>query len=223
MSKTRIIIADDHPVFLAGLRAVVESEPDIEIVGEASDGDRALTMVKELRPDVAVVDIGMPKLDGIALLAETERQRLSTRVIFMTMYRERKLYERGMAMGLSGYVLKDSASSDLIEAIKSVRSGERFVSPDLLSYFTENQSRTGELRSTTEQLSASEMRILSLIAQYKTSRQIADALYISPRTVETHRTNICQKLGLAGRHALMKYALTLFESAETKSTKLENT
>jgi two-component system response regulator DegU len=223
MSKTTIIIADDHPVFLAGLRAVVDAEPDIEIVGQASDGDEALTMIKDLRPDVAVIDIGMPKLDGIAILAEIGMQRLSSRVIFMTMYRERKLYDRGIEMGLSGYVLKDSASSDLIDAIKAVRAGEKFVSPDLLLYFTENRSRSGEMRSTSEQLSASEMRILSLIAQYKTSRQIADALYISPRTVETHRTNICQKLGLVGRHALMKYALTLFETTEKKPSKVENT
>ena len=223
MSRTKIIIADDHPVFLAGLRAVVESEPDIEIVGQASDGDGALSMIKEYRPHVAVVDIGMPKLDGIALLAEISRQRLSVSVIFMTMYRERKLYDRGMEMGLSGYVLKDSASSDLIDAIKSVRAGRKFVSPDLLSYFTESRSKSGEMRSTADQLSASELRILSLIAQYKTSRQIADALYISPRTVETHRTNICQKLGLVGRHALMKYALSLFESAEKRPSSVENT
>lgn len=223
MNKIRIIIADDHPVFLAGLRTVVESETDIEIVGQASDGDVALRMIKELQPDIAVVDIGMPKLDGIGILAEIERRRFPVKVVFMTMYRERKLYDRGMEMGLSGYVLKDSASSDLIEAVRSVQAGERFVSPDLLSHFNESRSRSGEIRITAEQLSASEMRILSLIAQYKTSRQIADALYISPRTVETHRTNICQKLGLAGRHALMKYALNLFESTENKPSRVENT
>jgi DNA-binding NarL/FixJ family response regulator len=223
MSKIRVIIADDHPVFLAGLQTVVESEPDIEIVGRASDGDEALKLIKVLAPDVGVVDIGMPKLDGVAILAEVGRQRLSTKIIFMTMYRERKLYDRGMEMGLSGYVLKDSASSDLIEAIKSVASRKKFVSPDLLSYFTENRSKSGETRTSSEHLSASEMRVLSLIAQYKTSRQIADALYISPRTVETHRTNICQKLGLAGRHALMKYALSLFESTPNTSSSVENT
>lgn len=211
MPKIRIIIADDHPVFLAGLKTVVDAESDIQIVGQASDGNQALQMLEELRPDIAVLDIGMPKIDGVGLLTEIRKRHMSVGVIFMTMYRERKLYDRGMELGLLGYVLKDSASSDLIEAIRTVVAGDRFVSPDLLSHFTESRSRSGEIRATQQQLSASEMRILSLIAEYKTSREIADTLYISPRTVETHRTNISTKLGLQGRHALMKYALSLFE------------
>ncbi|HQU90893.1 MAG TPA: response regulator transcription factor [Pyrinomonadaceae bacterium] len=211
MPKIRIIIADDHPVFLAGLKTVVDAESDIQIVGQASDGNQALQMLEELRPDMAVLDIGMPKIDGVGLLTEIRKRQMSVGVIFMTMYRERKLYDRGMELGLLGYVLKDSASSDLIEAIRTVVAGDRFVSPDLLSHFTESRSRSGEIRATQQQLSASEMRILSLIAEYKTSREIADTLYISPRTVETHRTNISTKLGLQGRHALMKYALSLFE------------
>lgn len=214
------MIADDHPVFLAGLRTVVELEDDIEIVGQAADGEEALRMVKDLRPDIAILDIGMPKIDGVGLLTEIQKQQLPVSVIFMTMYRERKLYDRGMELGLRGYVIKDSASSDLIEAIRTVVAGDKFVSPDLLSHFTENRSKSGEVKATEEQLSASEMRILSLIAEYKTSREIADTLYISPRTVETHRTNICTKLGLQGRHALMKYALSLFEnrSSDAKNT-----
>jgi DNA-binding NarL/FixJ family response regulator len=215
MSNLRIIIADDHPVFLAGLKTVVDGEPDIEIVGQASDGDQALKMLEDLRPDIAVLDIGMPNIDGVGLLTEAQKRRLPVQVIFMTMYRERKLYDRGMELGLRGYVLKDSATSDLIEAIRTVASGKKFVSPDLLEHFTENRSKSGQIRATSEQLSASEMRILSLIAEYKTSREIADTLFISPRTVETHRTNICTKLGLQGRHALMKYALSLFESRST--------
>ena len=211
MPTLRIIIADDHPVFLAGLKTVVDTEPDIEIVGQASDGDEALRMLEELRPDIAVLDIGMPKIDGVGLLTEVQQRRLPVQVIFMTMYRERKLYDKGMELGLRGYVLKDSASSDLIEAIRTVASCQKFVSPGLLQHFTERQSKSGEMRMSAEQLSASEIRILSLIAEYKTSREIADTLYISPRTVETHRTNICTKLGLQGRHALMKYALSFFE------------
>lgn len=213
MQKISIIIADDHPVFLAGLKTVVDAESDIEIVGQASDGDQALRLLEEFRPDIAVLDIGMPKIDGVGLLTEIQKQKMPVKVIFMTMYRERKLFDRGMELGLRGYVLKDSASSDLIEAIRTVIAGEKFVSPDLLSHLTESRSRSGEIKATEQQLSASEMRILSLIAEYKTSREIADTLYISPRTVETHRTNICTKLGLQGRHALMKYALSLFENS----------
>lgn len=215
MQKISIIIADDHPVFLAGLKTVVDAESDIEIVGQASDGDQALRLLEEFRPDIAVLDIGMPKIDGVGLLTEIQKQKMPVKVIFMTMYRERKLFDRGMELGLRGYVLKDSASSDLIEAIRTVIAGEKFVSPDLLSHLTESRSRSGEIKATEQQLSASEMRILSLIAEYKTSREIADTLYISPRTVETHRTNICTKLGLQGRHALMKYALSLFENSSS--------
>ena len=207
MPTLRIIIADDHPVFLAGLKTVVDTEPDIEIVGQASVGDEALRMLEELRPDIAVLDIGMPKIDGVGLLTEVQQRRLPVQVIFMTMYRERKLYDKGMELGLRGYVLKDSASSDLIEAIRTVASGEKFVSPGLLQHFTERQSKSGEMRMSAEQLSASEIRILSLIAEYKTSREIADTLYISPRTVETHRTNLMQKLDLHSTAEIVLYAV----------------
>lgn len=212
MANLRIMIADDHPVFLAGLKTVVDAEPDIEIVGQAADGEQAMKILEIEKPDLAILDIGMPKIDGVGLLTEINVRKMPIKVIFMTMYRERKLYDRGMELGLRGYVLKDSASSDLIEAIRTVAVGEKFVSPDLLQHFTENRSKSGEIRVTAEQLSASEIKILSLIAEYKTSREIADTLFISPRTVETHRTNICTKLGLQGRHALMKYALSLFEN-----------
>jgi DNA-binding NarL/FixJ family response regulator len=211
MANLRIMIADDHPVFLAGLKTVVDGEPDIEIVGQAADGEQAMKILEQEQPDLAILDIGMPKIDGVGLLTEINSRKMPIKVIFMTMYRERKLYDKGIELGLRGYVLKDSASSDLIEAIRTVAAGERFVSPDLLQHFIESKSKSGEIRATSENLSASEMRILSLIAEYKTSREIADALFISPRTVETHRTNICTKLGLQGRHALMKYALSLFE------------
>ncbi len=220
MSAIRIIIADDHPVFLAGLRSVVEIESDIEIVGEATDGSHALTLVTELRPDIAVLDIGMPKIDGIEVMTEIDRLKIPVGVIFMTMYREEKLYKRGMDLGLRGYVLKDGALSELIEAIRTVAEGDKFVSPELLSHFEDARSRSSEVKGDPEQLSASELRILSLIAEYKTSREIADELFISPRTVETHRTNICSKVGLHGRHALMKYALSRFEKSalEPKNT-----
>lgn len=220
MSAIRIIIADDHPVFLAGLRSVVEIESDIEIVGEATDGSHALSLVKELRPDIAVLDIGMPKIDGIEVMTEIDRLKLPVGVIFMTMYREEKLYKRGMDLGLRGYVLKDGALSELIDAIRTVAAGDKFVSPELLSHFEDVRSRSDEIKREPEQLSASELRILALIAEYKTSREIADELFISPRTVETHRTNICTKVGLHGRHALMKYALSRFEksAAEPKNT-----
>lgn len=204
-----LVLADDHPVFLAGLRKVLEAESNIEILGEAADGEAALDLLIAEKPQIAVVDIGMPKLDGIRLLQEANKLSLPVAVIFMTMYRERKLFDRGMEIGLRGYVLKDSASEDLIKAVNEVAHGKTFVSPELREYLARGELDVVEgQRSKAAHLSASELRVLALIAEYKTSKEIADELFVSPRTVETHRTNICLKLGLKGRHALMKYALS---------------
>jgi DNA-binding NarL/FixJ family response regulator len=209
--KYRIVIADDHPVFLGGLRQVIETDPTLEVVGESSDGESALAQIRGLKPDLAVVDISMPKLDGLELAAFLAADGTSVPIIFLTMYRERKLFDRALDLGVRGYVLKDSVASDILRAIHAVAIGEHFVSPALTSYLIETarnlESKSGTQDRDLGNLSPAERRVLELIADYKTSKEIAGALCISPRTVETHRTHICQKLGLHGNHALMKFAL----------------
>lgn len=209
--KVTIVIADDHPLFRRGLIEVVQTESNLEIVGEADDGAQALTLIRALKPTIAILDIAMPRVDGFAVAGSVREEKLPVSIIFLTMYRERKLFERALEMKVSGYVLKDSAANDIVSGINAVAMGRHFVSPELTSYLID-ASRVSSSGSSFSQhgnmeLSPAERRVLDLIGDYKTSKEIADELCISPRTVETHRAHICQKAGLRGTHALMKFAL----------------
>ncbi len=209
-NKIRILIADDHPVFRVGLRRIIESQPDFEVVSEASDGESALELIEKVRPSIVVLDISMPKLDGLALARRLVALNPPVEVILVTMYREKKLFKQALEVGVKGYVLKDSAVTDIVSCIRAVAAGQNYASPELTTYLV-NRVRQADSgngpRSGLESLTASELRVLSLIADGKTTREIAQDLFISPRTVETHRNNICQKLDLHGSNALMKFAL----------------
>lgn len=209
-NKLSIVVADDHPVFRVGLRDIIESEPGLRVVGEAGDGEQALETIRKMCPAIAILDVSMPKLDGLELARKLFAQAPAVGVILVTMYREQKLFTQALAAGVKGYVLKDSAATDIISCIKAVAAGQNYVSPELTTYLV-NRVRENETaavpRSDLESLTTTEMRILSLLADYKTSKEIAGDLFISPRTVDTHRNNICQKLDVHGSHALMKFAL----------------
>ena len=208
--KLSIVIADDHPVFRVGMRETIESEPGFKVVGEAGDGEQALEMISRMHPAIAILDVSMPKLDGLALARKLVAQEPSVGVILVTMYREQKLFTQALEAGVKGYVLKDSAATDIISCIKAVAAGQNYVSPELTTYLVKRvrQAETAGLaRSDLEGLTTTELRILSLLADYKTSKEIAQELFISPRTVDTHRNNICQKLDIHGSHALVKFAL----------------
>ena len=208
--KLRIVIADDHPMFRVGMRETIESEPGFKVVGEAGDGEQALEMISRMRPAIAILDVSMPKLDGLALARKLVAQAPAVGVILVTMYREQKLFTEALEAGVKGYVLKDSAVTDIISCIKAVAAGQNYASPELTTYLVKRvrQAETvGSGRSDLEGLTTTELRILSLLAEYKTSKEIAQELFISPRTVDTHRNNICQKLNIHGSHALVKFAL----------------
>jgi len=208
--KLTIVIADDHPLFRVGLRETIESERGFKVVGEASDGEQALEMISEMHPAIAILDVSMPKLDGLALARKLVAQAPSVGVILVTMYREQKLFTQALEAGVKGYVLKDSAATDIISCIKAVAAGQNYASPELTTYLVNRvrQAETAGLaHSDLEILTTTELRILSLLADYKTSKEIAQELFISPRTVDTHRNNICQKLEIHGSHALVKFAL----------------
>lgn len=208
--KLSIVIADDHPVFRVGLRDTIASEPGFKVVGEAGDGEQALEMISRMHPAIAILDVSMPKLDGLALARKLAAQEPAVGVILVTMYREQKLFTQALEAGVKGYVLKDSAATDIVSCIKAVAAGQNYVSPELTTYLVNRvrQAETAVLaRSDLEGLTTTELRILSLLADYKTSKEIAQELFISPRTVDTHRNNICQKLEIHGSHALVKFAL----------------
>lgn len=205
----RILLADDHPLIRQGLRQAIESVPHFSVIAEAGDGQTALEQIVRLRPEIAVLDINMPQLDGFAVVRALREQRLPVEIIFLTAYRDRKFFDQALELGAKGYILKDSAITDIVTGIKAVAAGEHFTSPAMTSYLiNRTQPRTtAEPVPAIASLTPTERRILALIAAYKTSKEIADELFISFRTVNTHRANICQKLGISGNHALMKFAL----------------
>jgi len=209
-AKIEIVIADDHPIVRQGLRQAIEREATLTIMGEAGDGRSALELIQKLKPRIAVLDMDMPEMDGLTVAREIKKQRLPVAVVFLTVHRDGDLFQEALSAGAQGYILKDSAMNDIVAGLKAVAGGNHFTSPALTTYLIKSRERAEALtvsKPELQNLTPAERRILRLIAEYKTSKQIADELCISPRTVETHRTNISQKLGLHGSLALMKFAL----------------
>jgi len=209
-TEIRILIADDHPIVRQGLRQIVETERGLKVVGEATDGLTALDQIKSLKPEVAVLDIDMPELNGFGVMRALREERIEVEVVFLTIHRDEEFFNEAINLGAKGYVLKDSALTDIVNCVRSVASGQSYVSPALTTLLLNRHRRTVSLtqrKPELKDLSPAERRVLKLIAAYKTSREIAEELFISHRTVDTHRTNICKKLEIHGNHALMKFAL----------------
>ncbi len=210
MNEIRLIIADDHPLFRKGLHEIIQSDGTLQIVGECGDGETSLALIQQHAPALAILDIDMPKMGGLAVAREMRKQNLETDVIFLTMYKEEDLFTEAMDVGARGYVLKDSAVNDILNAIHTVADGKYYISPALSDHLIKRSARAEKLLRHTpslEDLTPAELRILKLIAENKTSKDIAEVLSISPKTVENHRTNIAAKLHLRGSHSLLKYAL----------------
>lgn len=206
-NKTRIIIADDHAIFRAGLRQTIEENPNFKVVAEASDGETALNMVLQHEPDVLISDVSMPKMNGFQLAEELKKKQLPTSVVFLTMHDEEEIFSRAMDLDVKCYVLKDSALVDIINCLNAVVAKQSFTSPAMTSYLFKRARHDSDKQTTLADLTETERKILKMVAEYKTSREIGDALFLSPRTIENYRTNICQKLNLRGSHALIKFAL----------------
>lgn len=209
-NEIRILIADDHPVFRAGLRQVIEMNDGLRVVAEAEDGPSALDRVREHRPDVVVLDVDMPGMDGFEVVRALQREKLAVEAVFLTMHKDEDIFNEAMNMEVRGYVVKDSAVTDIVASIRSVNAGQPFISPALSSYLlkrTQRSARITEQKPGLRQLTPTERRILKLLSENKTSKEIAAEMYISHRTVENHRANICQKLGLHGNNALLTFAI----------------
>lgn len=207
--KLRVLIADDHPIFRQGLREVVEADATLLVVGEAGDGLTALQMIEQLAPEVVVLDIDMPGMNGFELVRELKRKSLPVKVVFLTMHKDEDLFNEALSLGALGYVLKDSAATDVVASIRAVAAGQHYISPAISTFLVHRSERTAVFAQEHPglgELTPAELRVLKLIADNKTSREIASALFVSPRTVENHRANICQKLNLSGSHALLKFA-----------------
>lgn len=208
--EIRIVIADDHPIVRQGLKQVIELESHLKVIGEAGNGSEALAMIEELKPDAAILDVDMPHQDGFQVARSLLANKNPAAIIFLTIHSEEQMFHAALDLGAKGYVLKDSAIDDIVTALNEVMAGRPFTSLPMTTYFTRRQNYKtipDEQQLGLRQLTVTESRILKLLADYKTSKEIAGELSVSPRTIETHRLRICQKLNLKGSHALMKFAV----------------
>lgn len=203
-----VVIADDHPIFRRGLRQIIETDLGIKVVAEADDGEAALSALQEHAPQVAIIDVDMPNRDGFEVMQTIHAKRLPVAVIFLTMHKDERIFNKALDLGVTGYVLKDSAITEIVAGIKAVAIGQNYVSPAMSTSLLKRAARAATLMPPgVDNLTPTERRVLKLIGEYKTSKDIATELFISTRTVEHHRANISTKLELKGSHALLKFAL----------------
>ena len=208
--RIRIVIADDHPIFRKGLRHALETDRELEIVGEAQDGMQALELIEELKPAVIVLDIEMPRKTGLEVARDIQKRNLPVEIIFLTMYKDEDMFNEAMSLGVKGYVLKECAVSDLAMSVKTVIAGHHFISPAVSELLVNRNDRARVLvrrRPQMEDLTVTEKKVLRLIAENKTSKEIAMSLHVSYRTIENHRSNIFNKLDIHGSHSLLKFAI----------------
>lgn len=206
----KIVIADDHPIFRGGLRHLLETVDNFNVIGEADNGEDALRLISSLKPDVAILDIDMPAKDGFDVARTLFAGSVKVELIFLTMHKNKSLFNAALNLGVKGYILKDSAMADLVNAIRAVVAGQNFISPTLSTFLIERSRKTDLFSKQTPSintLTPTEMRVLKLISEYLTSKEIAAQLFISVRTVEHHRASISAKLEIKGSHALLKFAL----------------
>lgn len=210
MRQTRVLLADDHTLIRAGLRMVIEAQPDLNVVGEAEDGRIAVALAEKLKPDVVVMDIGMPSLNGIEACRQIRDILPETQLVMLSMHSDEGYVLRALKAGAKAYLLKDSAEADLASAVRAAAAGKSFFSPAvgkvLLEDYMRKLQRTGA-EDSYDLLSPREREILQLVAEGKSSKDIANLLNISVYTVETHRARVMQKLNLHGIPELILYAV----------------
>ncbi|MFQ5340878.1 MAG: response regulator [Anaerolineae bacterium] len=203
----RILIADDHGVLRAGLRALLNAEPDVEVVGEAADGHEVLRLARALNPDVVLLDISMPGPGGIEVTRQVKQALPDTRVLILTVHEDESLLREAIQAGAAGYIIKRAVESELINAIHAVWRGDVYIHPAMTRALLQDVAPPHATDETlVEPLTRRETEVLQLIAQGYTNRQVAETLTISVRTVETHRANLMDKLGLRSRVELVRYA-----------------
>jgi DNA-binding NarL/FixJ family response regulator len=209
MDKIRILLADDHTILREGISSLIKDEPDMQVIGEAEDGHAAVKLACELSPDVVLMDIAMPLLNGLEATRQIRKYCPQVKVLILSMYENEEYIRQVLAVGAMGYILKDAAARDLLEAIREVQRGELVLSPAITRLIIEDYLRWGEPKAALEDsgLSPREREVLQLVAEGYTNKQIGDILCISIKTVQAHRSNIMAKLDLHDRSELIKYAI----------------
>jgi len=204
MNSIRLLLADDHPLFLDGLRMALSDDASIEIAATVGDGEAALEKIRELQPQVALIDLDMPGLNGVELARRLERDGIDCALIIVSMHRNPALIRAAVDAGIAGYLLKDSAAREIVEAVREVARGGNYFSPAISSVLLERRRKAAP--SGVAALTDAERKVLRLIASDRTSKEIADDLGLSIRTIENHRSRAARKLGLSGAHSLVKFA-----------------
>lgn len=209
MKTIRVLLADDHTILRDGIRALLEKEVDMQVIGEAEDGIAAVKLAVQLEPDVVVLDIAMPRLNGLEATRQIRRGLPRTRVLVLTMHDDEEYIRQVLAAGALGYVLKDAAARDLLGAIRAVARGEAVLSPAITRLVIEDYLRWGDIQPAKDEniLTPREREVLQLIAEGYTNKQIAEILCLSVKTIQAHRANLMQKLDLHDRGELIKYAI----------------
>ena len=210
MSEIRVLLADDHGVLRKGVRFVLEQDTSVLIVGEASDGREAVRLAEDLRPDVIIMDIAMPTLNGIEAAAQITRKERHAAIIILSMYSDEEYLVRALSAGAKGFLLKDAAEPDLLRAVRSVAQGKPFFSPAIVEMLLDDyvqRLQRENLKDSYELLTEREKEVLALLAEGKTNKDVASLLNLGVSTVDTHRTNLMQKLRLHNTAELVLYAV----------------
>lgn len=208
MKVATVLIADDHPLFRRGLRAAIDESGRYRVVAEAGDGESTIRQLERMAPSLALVDLAMPVKDGLAVLAWAAERAVATRIVVMTLYKERDFVDRAVALGAAGYLVKDDAQEEVLRCLDAIGAHEFFLSP---SVGAPNPPPPSAIDAATEvalaRLTPAQRGVLRLLAEYRTSKEIARMLAISPKTVENHRTNVAAAFGLRGANALLQFAV----------------
>lgn len=210
MNNITIVIADDHPIFRKGLRDIISEESSFTVIGETGEGNRVMALVHELKPDVLLLDLNMPGANGLDLATQLHDGGCSVKIIVLTMHKEESIFNKAMNLGVAGYVLKESAVQDIVAAINAVANDDYYISSAISQYLLKRKAKTDSFgldHPGVNVLTSAERKILKLISENKTSGDIAGQLFLSVRTVENHRMNICKKLNLHGSNGLLKFAI----------------
>jgi two-component system response regulator NreC len=209
LMATKVLLADDHSILREGLRMVLDAQPQIKVVGEANDGREAVDLAEKLHPDVVVMDIAMPNMNGLEATRQIKRRWPEIRVVILTMHENQQYLTQIVKAGASGAVLKRSAGTELLTAIKAAATGQSYFSPSIASMMLEDYRvlLSGEGVDDPQVLTEREREVLQLVAEGKTNQEIASALFLSIKTVQTHRAHIMDKLGVHDRTDLVKYAI----------------
>ena len=207
-TETTIVLADDHPIIRQGLRQLIEREAGWRVVAEAEDGQTALAHIEAHAPDVAVLDLEMPELDGFEVARRARATSAAVKIIILTLHKDALHFQRAKELGVRGYLVKEGAATEVFDCLRTVIKGGEYVSPALASLLLAAGRRAAaQPSSALAELTPTERRILLSLAGLKTTKEIAAELGISPRTVDNHRAHICAKLNLQGVHALTRFAL----------------